>query len=54
MWSEFVLNPVWVRLDQKRHAEYGIEKLYLVSRGRSVSVGEFSQPGGKRQALPRL
>src|SRR5271154_4697607 len=28
---EFVLNPLWVQLDQKRHAEYGIEKLYLLS-----------------------
>src|SRR5664280_2498310 len=27
---EFVLNPLWVRLDQVSHAEYGIEKLYLV------------------------
>src|SRR3954466_10283529 len=38
---EFVLNPLWVQLDQKIHAEYGIEKLYLVSRGRRVSIGNF-------------
>lgn len=38
---EWVLNPLWVRLDQKTHAEFGIEKLYLVSRGRKVSVGNF-------------
>jgi uncharacterized membrane protein len=44
---EFVLNPVWVRLDQKRHAEYGIEKLYLVSRGRSVSIASFLSPDEK-------
>src|SRR6202167_1316257 len=25
---EFVLNPLWVRLDQKTHAEFGIENLY--------------------------
>src|SRR6202051_4739884 len=35
---EWVLNPLWVRLDQKCHAEFGIEKLYLVSSGRRVSV----------------
>src|SRR6266849_11080339 len=30
---EWVLNPLWVQLDQKCHAEFGIEKLYLVSSG---------------------
>ena len=44
---EFVLNPLWVRLDQVSHAEYGIEKLYLVSRGRSVSIGSFLGPDEK-------
>jgi uncharacterized membrane protein len=38
---EWVLNPVWVQLDQKIHAEFGIEKLYLVSRGRRVSIANF-------------
>jgi uncharacterized membrane protein len=38
---EWVLNPLWVQLDQKVHAEFGIERLYLVSRGRRVSIGGF-------------
>jgi uncharacterized membrane protein len=38
---EWVLNPLWVRLDQKIHAEFGIEKLYLVSRGRRISIASF-------------
>ena len=38
---EWVLNPLWVRLDQKAHAEFGIEKLYLISRGRRISVASF-------------
>src|ERR1700704_2011537 len=38
---EFVLNPLWVRLDQKTHSEFGIEKLYLVSKGRRISVASF-------------
>src|SRR3954470_22972873 len=38
---QWVLNPLWVQLDQKVHAEFGIERLYLVSRGRRVSVGSF-------------
>jgi uncharacterized membrane protein len=44
---EWVLNPLWVRLDQKAHAEFGIEKLYLVSRGRRVSVASFLGPDEK-------
>src|SRR3979409_1794259 len=39
--AEFVLNPLWVQLDQKTHAEFGIEKLYLVSKGRSISIARF-------------
>ena len=44
---EWVFNPLWVRLDQKTHAEFGIEKLYLVSRGRRVSVANFLGPDEK-------
>jgi uncharacterized membrane protein len=45
--AEFVLNPLWVRLDQKTHAEFGIEKLYLVSRGRHVAIASFLGPEEK-------
>jgi uncharacterized membrane protein len=44
---EFTLNPVWVRLDQKAHAEFGIEKLYLVSKGRRVAIASFLGPDEK-------
>src|SRR5882724_1610629 len=44
---EWVLNPLWVQLDQKTHAEFGIERLYLVSRGRHVSIGSFLGPDEK-------
>jgi uncharacterized membrane protein len=44
---EFVLNPLWVRLDQKTHSEFGIEKLYLVSKGRRVSIASFLGPDEK-------
>jgi uncharacterized membrane protein len=44
---EWVLNPLWVQLDQIAHEEFGIERLYLVSRGRRVSVGSFLGPGEK-------
>ena len=38
---EIVLNPVWVQLEQVSHEEYGIERLYLVSRGRRISIASF-------------
>src|SRR6266403_2467119 len=44
---EWVLNPLWVQLDQKIHAEFGIEKLYLVSKGRRVSIASFLGPDEK-------
>ena len=44
---EWVLNPLWVQLDQKAHPEFGIEKLYLLSRGRRVSIASFLGPDEK-------
>ena len=44
---EWVLNPLWVQLDQKIDAEYGIEKLYLVSKGRRISIASFLGPDEK-------
>jgi uncharacterized membrane protein len=45
--AEWVLNPLWVQLDQTGDPEFGIERLYLVSRGRRVSVGYFLGPDEK-------
>ena len=44
---EFVLNPLWVRLDQQTHPEFGIEKLYLLSKGRRVAIASFLGPDEK-------
>lgn len=44
---EWVLNPLWVQLDKKTHEEFGIERLYLVSRGRRVSIASFLGPDEK-------
>ena len=49
---EFSFNPLWVQLDRKTHAEFGIERLYLVSKGRRVSIGSFLGPR-KKQAFPK-
>jgi uncharacterized membrane protein len=44
---EFVFNPLWVQLDRKAHAEYGIEKLYLLSKGRRLAIASFLGPDEK-------
>jgi uncharacterized membrane protein len=52
--AEWVLNPLWVQLDQKVHAEFGIEELYLVSKGRRVSIGRFLGPDEKASFVKAL
>jgi uncharacterized membrane protein len=44
---EWVLNPLWVRLEQTGDPEFGIERLYLISSGRLVSIGSFLGPDEK-------
>jgi len=38
---EFTFNPLWVQLERKVHAEFGVERLYLVSKGRRIAIGSF-------------
>jgi uncharacterized membrane protein len=45
--SAWTLNPLWVRLDQDEHAEFGIERLFLVSQGRRLSIGGCLGPAEK-------
>ena len=45
--SEWTLNPVWVQLDRDTHEEYGIERLFLVSRGRRLPIAGFLGPAEK-------
>ena len=44
---EWSFNPLWVQLEQTGDPEFGIEHLFLVSRGRRVSVGHFLGPDEK-------
>ena len=44
---EWTLNPVWVRLDRIVHEEFGIERLFLVSHGRRLSIAGFLSPDEK-------
>jgi uncharacterized membrane protein len=44
---EWTLNPLWVRLDRIVHEEFGIERLFLVSRGRRLPIAAFLGPDEK-------
>jgi uncharacterized membrane protein len=52
--TEWVLNPLWVQLDQVSHAEFGIEQLFLVSKGRRVSIARFLGPDEKASFVKAL
>ena len=45
--AEWTFNPLWVRLDQEIDEEYGIEHLYLISRGRRIQIAGFLGPDEK-------
>ena len=54
---EWTVNPLWVRLDRVVHAEFGIERLFLVSRGRRLAIAGFLGPQEKESfahALTRV
>jgi uncharacterized membrane protein len=44
---EWTLNPVWVRLRRDVHEEFGLQQLFLESRGRCLTVGHFLPPEEK-------
>jgi uncharacterized membrane protein len=45
--NEWTLNPLWVKLDRVVHAEFGIERLFLVSHGRRLAIAGFLGPQEK-------
>jgi uncharacterized membrane protein len=44
---EWTLNPLWVRLDRVVHADFGIERLFLVSHGRRLAIAGCLGPHEK-------
>jgi uncharacterized membrane protein len=52
--AEWAANPLWVQLDQQRHVEFGVEKLYLVSRGVRLAVARFLPPAEKESFAAAL
>jgi uncharacterized membrane protein len=52
--AEWTLNPLWVRLDRDTHAEFGIERLFLVSRGRRLPIAGCLSPPEKESFAAAL
>jgi uncharacterized membrane protein len=52
--SEWMVNPVWVKLDRETHPEFGIEHLFLVSRGRKLPIASFLGPREKESFAAAL
>jgi uncharacterized membrane protein len=46
--SEWSFNPLWVRLDCESHEEFGIEHLFVVSRGRRLPIASLLGPQEKK------
>jgi uncharacterized membrane protein len=51
---EWVLNPLWVKLDKVVHEEFGIERLLLVSRGKQLAIASFLSPHEKASFAQEL
>jgi uncharacterized membrane protein len=51
---EWTLNPLWVRLERIVHAEFGIERLFLVSHGRRLAIAGFLGPHEKKSFATAL
>jgi len=41
---EWTLNPLWTRLDRETDEEFGLLRLFLVSRGTRLAVAGFLSP----------
>jgi uncharacterized membrane protein len=51
---EWVLNPLWVRLDKIELEEFGIDRLFLISRGRKLMIASFLGPDEKASFAKEL
>ena len=51
---EWTLNPWWTRIDRQTHQLYGVERLFLVSRGRRLAIASFLGPAEKEEFATAL
>jgi uncharacterized membrane protein len=52
--AEWTLNPLWTKLDRETHDDFGLLKLFLVSRGRKLAVAGFLSPNEKESFAAAL
>jgi uncharacterized membrane protein len=52
--SEWTLNPLWARLEHESDEEFGMQRLYLVSRGRKLPIASFLPPAEKESFAAAL
>ncbi len=51
---EWTANPLWVRLQQDLHEEFGVERLFLISQGRRLAIAGFLGPKEKQNFAQAL
>lgn len=51
---EWTFNPLWVRLEEISDPDFGIERLTLTSRGRSVGIARWLGPDEKARFAKAL
>jgi uncharacterized membrane protein len=51
---EWALNPLWVRLDKVELDEFGIDRLFLISRGGKLTIASFLGPDEKASFAKEL
>jgi len=52
--SEWSFNPLWVRLERDRHEEFGLQSLFLVSRGQRLPIASVLSPREKESFAAAL
>lgn len=52
--EEWTANPLWVRLQQDVHEEFGVERLLLISRGERLAIASFLGPKEKQSFAQAL
>jgi uncharacterized membrane protein len=51
---EWRFNPLWVRLEEKIHEEFGTQSVALVFRGEAIEIGSFLGPDQKAELARQL
>jgi uncharacterized membrane protein len=52
--SEWLLNPLWVKLDKESTEEFGMARLFLVTRGRQLTVASYLGPDERADFAVKL